>query len=119
MEHIQEVLRSVQACLDDDCANYADILMRASKEVPPVFFTRSYKDFLWHCAASIPNWLAKVVVASANNEGSGAHALLKIWSSVNFHSEAEDGLLHHARDEAGHAKLFVKLAKLIFTEHFA
>ena len=119
MEHINEVIRSVQACLDDECTNYVDIIMRASKQIPPVFFTSTYKDFLWHCAASIPNWLPKVVVACANTEGHGAHELLKIWSSVNFHAEAESGLLHHARDEAGHAKLFVKLAKLVFAENFA
>jgi hypothetical protein len=60
-----------------------------------------------------------VVAACATTENSGAHSLLSIWSGVDYHQEAEDGLIKHAKDEAGHARLFVQLARLCFPANFA
>lgn len=119
MKHTLEVLHTVQSRLDDECPKYAEIIRAATTLAPPVFFASTYEDFFWHCASSIPNWLPNVVAACATTEASGAHSLLKIWRSVDFFREAEDGLLRHARDEAGHARLFVKLARLAFNDNFA
>ena len=118
MDQVDDVLTSVQSRLDHECPRYAHILKRSMKEIEPVYFRPAYAEFFWNCAEHIPNWLPRVVAACATTEGSGAHSLLKIWSGVSHHKQAEDGLLRHAQDEAGHARLFMQLARLCFEENF-
>jgi len=113
-----EVLQALQERNADELSRFSEVLLDATSEVQPVWFSKPYDDFFWHCATTIPNWLPRVVAACATTEGSGAHALLKIWSGVDFHREAEDGILRHAKDEATHAQLFVQLARLAFEQNF-
>jgi hypothetical protein len=119
MRHINEVLNSIRERADDDLPYFSQIFLNAAAKVELVHFTKPYEEFFWHCATTIPNWLPRVVAACATTEGNGAHGLLDIWSRVEGHPAAEAGLLQHAKDEAAHARLFVKLAQLAFPENYA
>jgi hypothetical protein len=119
MNPIDEVLGAIRDRTGEDLPRYSQIFRKAADSVAPVHFRKEYDQFFWHCATTIPNWLPRVVAACASTESNGAHSLLDIWKKVNFHKEAEQGLLRHAKDEAGHARLFVKLASLAFEENFA
>jgi len=115
----KEALESVQHALQDDCPKYGAIFARSLEMIDPVFFSDEYEEFFWHCSTTIPNWLPRVLSVCATTEGNGAHGLLDIWRSVDFFEEAEDGLLAHDKDEAGHARLFIQLAKLVYPDNYA
>jgi hypothetical protein len=112
------LLDEIKARTGSDLSSYSEIYSKAVKESSPVFLSKEYEQFFWQCALTIPNWLPRVVAACAVTEGNGAHALLDIWSRVHGDPEAEDGLLQHAKDEAAHARLFLKLARLAFDENY-
>lgn len=116
---IDGLLEEIRLHCGEELPFYSALFKRAVSEVPPVFLTREYESFFWECAASIPNWLPRVVAACAVTEGRGAHSLLEVWSRVHGHQMAEDGLLSHAKDEAAHARLFLKLARLAFEDNYA
>ena len=109
----------IGASLDGECSAHADIFRSAVRRTPPVYFRKRYADFFWECVENIPGWLPKVVLSCATTENSGAHALMDIWTRVNYHDAAEAGLLRHARDESRHARLFVELAGLAFPGCYA
>lgn len=114
----QESLDAIQQGLQEDCPKYSFVFTRALEQIDPIFFSPVYEGFFWHCASSIPNWLPRVIAACATTEGNGAHGLLDIWRRVDFYEAAEDGLLRHAKDEAGHARLFVQLARLLYPSNY-
>ena len=118
MNHSTEILNAVGAVLGQDCPRYAEVFTRAIRRTPPIFFRQKYSDFFWHCIKTIPGWLPRVVLSCATTESSGAHALLDIWSRVNYHAEAEAGLARHARDESRHARMFIELARLCFPRSY-
>ncbi len=118
MDHVHSVLDAVRERAGDDLPFYSQIFLKATKRIEPVHFTKPYEDFFWHCATTIPNWLPRVVAACATTEGRGAHGLLDIWARATGHEDAEAGLLQHAKDEAAHARLFVKLARLSFSPNY-
>lgn len=98
---------------------YRCIFETCTRNFQPAFFSTDYGNFFWHCATTIPNWLPRVVLACAQSEGHGAHELLKIASQVHTHEKAATALIRHAKDEAGHSKLFLKLAEYCFPNSYA
>ena len=114
---IEGILDEIKEHTGEELPFYSAIFRRTANDVPPVFLSKEYESFFWQCATSIPNWLPRVVAACAVTEGR-AYALLGIWSRVHGHQLAEDGLLSHAKDEAAHARLFVKLARLAFDGNY-
>src|SRR5262249_38057126 len=118
MTHVQEVLDAIRERANADLPFFSDIFLSATARIEPVHFKKPYEDFFWHCATTIPNWLPRVVAASATTEGRGAHGLLDIWSRIHCHDRAEAGVLQHAKDEAAHARLFVKLARFAFADNY-
>lgn len=115
----QETLDSLNGVCPVGLDRFDQIYTRALKKMgSPVFFEPRYENHMWECASNIPNWLPRVLTACATTESSGSRALLDIWKRVQGHKKAEEGLLRHARDEAGHAQFFVRLAHLVFPESY-
>jgi hypothetical protein len=114
MNHAQDVLSAIRGHLDDDVPLYTDSLTGAFAASEPVFTRKRYADFFWHCASTVPGWLAQVMLANAIKESDGAAQLLLLWKVVHSYKDAEEQILAHAKDEARHSRLFVHLAQLAF-----
>jgi hypothetical protein len=113
-KYASEVLRDLRAFADDDLPHYSDCLRSAFDGEEPVFVRQRYGDFFWHCATTVPGWLFQVVLANAHAESDGSAKLLKLWRGVSTNKRVERQVLRHARDEAGHSRIFVELAHQVF-----
>lgn len=116
MKGIKNAIAAVKAYLDDDFPIYSEALLPALARVNPVFIRPKYADFFWNCASTIPGWLPNILVDSAISESIGSKTLLTYWKIVRDNEQAENGLLRHARDEAAHARIFLKLVDLAFPD---
>jgi hypothetical protein len=116
MKGIKNAIAAVKAYLDDDFPFYSDALLPALARVNPVFIRPKYADFFWNCATTIPGWLPNILVESAISESIGSKTLLSYWKIVRDNEQAENGLLRHARDEAAHARVFLRLVDLAFPD---
>lgn len=116
-EYAEQVLADLRAFADDDLPNYSDCLRKAFSDTEPVFVRSRYGEFFWHCATTVPGWLAKVVLANADAESGGSAKLLKLWKGIHSNSRVSNEVLAHAKDEAGHSRLFVTLARSAFPLH--
>ena len=76
-----------------------------------------YAEFFWHCATTVPGWLARVVLANAVAESDGSLKLLHLWEGVDYNESVEGHVLAHARDESRHSRIFLRLAKAAFPRH--
>src|ERR687892_643168 len=43
-----------------------------------------YHEFFWHCASTVPGWLAAIIFANARVESEGSAKLLRIWRGVDY-----------------------------------
>ena len=111
---LELTLELVRDYANNDLKHFTDIVRTAFTNVDPVFLRPRYDKFFWHCAGSVPGWMAQVVLANADAESDGSNKLLKLWQSVNYNEFIEEKVLFHARDEARHSRLFVKLARMAF-----
>jgi hypothetical protein len=116
MKGIKNAIAAVKAYLNDDFPFYSDALLSAFVRVNPVFARPEYADFFWNCASTIPGWLPNILVESAIAESTGSKTLLTYWKIVRDNEQAENGLLRHARDEAAHARVFLRLVDLAFPD---
>jgi hypothetical protein len=116
MKGIENAIEAVKAYLDDDFPFYSDALLPALVRVNPVFIRPKYADFFWNCASTMPGWLPNILVESAIAESIGSKTLLTYWKIVRNNEQAENGLLRHARDEAAHARVFLRLVDLAFPD---
>ncbi|MGX4585338.1 hypothetical protein [Paenibacillus chitinolyticus] len=114
MDHVEDVLTAVRNYIDDDLSHYTNSLITAFELTDPVFTREKYSEFFWHCASTVPGWLANVVLANATAESEGSTKLFNLWKTVNYNKEVEDGVLFHAKDESRHSHLFIKLVELAF-----
>jgi hypothetical protein len=115
---LQKTLDLVREHTGSDLPHYTDCVVAAFEEVDPLFMRDKYLEFFWHCATTVPGWLAQVILGNAQTESDGSAKLLDLWQSVSFNLEVEDKVLFHATDEARHSRLFVKLAEMVFPGMF-
>src|SRR6187401_1284270 len=113
---IDEILAQLKNFSNDDLSQYTVILKDSFKQIEPVFTKPKYIDFFWHCASTVPGWIGEVVLANADVESQGSKKLLELWKSTTVNKEIEDSILFHAKDEARHSHLFVKLVSIAFPE---
>ena len=111
-----EILLQLKDYSNDDLSRYTVLMKDAFKQVEPVFTKPKYVDFFWYCASTVPGWIAEVVLANADAESQGSKKLLDLWKSTTIDKEIEDSILFHAKDEARHSHLFVKLVSIAFPE---
>lgn len=114
MNHADDVLEAIREYLDEDLPHYTDSLVSAFAYSDPVFTRKRYGEFFWHCASTVPGWLAQVVMANAQAESEGSTKLLSLWQSVHYNDVVEDRILFHAKDESRHSRLFLELVQLAF-----
>lgn len=114
MNYAEDTLADLRAFAQDDLPHYTTCLREAFTQVRPVFVRSRYGEFFWHCATTVKGWLASVVLANADAESEGSRKLMRLWRSVRGLPEVEAAILAHARDEAGHARIFVGLAETAF-----
>ena len=100
--------------LNEDCSAYSDLLGKAVLSIDPVFFRPEYSQFFWHCASTIPGWVQRVLVACTKSESRGSLGLLDLWKATTICEEAEVGLLRHAKDEARHSRMFLRMLRLTY-----
>lgn len=113
---MSELLGAVRALVDSDLPNYSDSLGDAFAEVDPVFTRRSYCEFFWHCASSVPGWLPQVILANAEAESHGSARLVKLWERVDYNDIAEREIMIHGRDESRHSRVFLDLVQRAFPD---
>jgi len=111
-----EILLQLKDYSNDDLSRYTVLMKDAFQQVGPIFTKPQYVDFFWHCASTVPGWIADVVLANADAESQGAKKLVDLWKSTTIDKEIEDSILFHAKDEARHSHLFVKLDSIAFPE---
>lgn len=111
---IADAMFAIKERIGNDLPVYSDALEVAFRDVNPVFVRKEYSDFFWECSKAIPGWLQTIFVHSAVAESIGSKTLLSYWESVQDNKEAEEGLLWHARDEARHSRIFLRLVDLSF-----
>jgi tRNA isopentenyl-2-thiomethyl-A-37 hydroxylase MiaE len=114
IDFIDEMVEAIEDCCDRDFPLYAEALHKAFAESDPVFARERYSQFFWHCASTVPGWLGSVIIANASAEGDGSRKLLRLWESVTYNVDVEKQILGHARDEARHSHVFVRLADIAF-----
>ncbi len=110
----EDVLAAIRMYADHDLPHYTDCLRRAFAEVEPVFARERYSEFFWHCAGTVPGWLAEVVCANARVESEGSAKLLELWRGVDYNEEVGRAVFDHAEDESRHSRVFLKLARHAF-----
>lgn len=114
--YAESVLSDLRAFADDELPHYSDCLRDAFAETEPVFVRDRYAEFFWHCATTVPGWLGGVVLANARAESDGSAKLLGLWKRIRTNDRVATDVLAHARDEAGHSRLFVELARKTFPD---
>lgn len=110
----EEVLSILQEYAGSDLARYGEALTIAFANSDPVFTRPKYHQFFFHCASTVPNWLAQVIVANAEVESHGSAKLASLWQALDPGSDIDPLVMGHARDESRHARLFLELARLAF-----
>lgn len=111
----REVAATIAEGTGEEYPHYFECLFRAFDEFDPVFSRERYAEFFYHCAG-VPGWLANTLLANANVESDGSAKLLGLWEQLEHGNFAERDVWEHARDEAGHSRIFVSLAGLVFPE---
>lgn len=114
MDHLADLLSEVRLFSDTDLPHYTDCVRKAHQKIEPVFMKARYADFFFHCASSVPGWLARVVLANADAESQGSQKLHYLWRGAISNQRVSSDVLEHARDEAGHCRMFVALVEAIF-----
>jgi hypothetical protein len=114
MDHVNDLLSEVRLYSDADLPHYSDCINRAFDAVAPVFTKKRYSDFFFHCASIVPGWLARVVIANADAESHGSEKLHYLWRGAVGNQKVSTDVLEHAKDEAGHSRIFVSLVQEIF-----
>jgi hypothetical protein len=109
-----QLLEAVRTLVNADLPIYSDSLTAAFSECDPVFTRDGYCDFFWHCASTVPGWLAQVILANAEAESQGSAKLLKLWERVDYNAVVEKEILIHGKDESRHSRLFLDLVQLSF-----
>jgi hypothetical protein len=111
---VDRLLLAIREFADDELPHYTSALRQGFDAVGPVFTRARYGEFFWHCTATVPGWLARVILANADAESAGSAKLLRLWAGIPGHAEVATQVLAHAKDEAGHSRLFVTLAATAF-----
>ncbi len=111
-----DVLDAVRGFADQDLPFYTESVSRAFADCDPVFTRPGYAQFFWHCASTVPGWLAKVVLSNAEAESHGSAKLLALWERVEYDEHVERQILVHGRDESRHSRLFLELTELVFQD---
>lgn len=114
MDHATDLLTAIRRYIDDDLSHYTESIVEAFSDSDPVFTRQKYGEFFWHCASTVPGWLAQVVLANAQAESEGSAKLLLLWETVGYNKEIEAKVRLHAIDESRHSRLFLQLAQLAF-----
>lgn len=93
---------------------YARILAESCAAHEPPFGMAWYGE-RYRSYAADPHWLATSLVANAEVEGDGA---TKLWNIAGRSDQQEMARLiqQHAVDEAGHARLYLSMLKLVFPD---
>jgi len=115
-DQAEEVLAAVREYVGEDLPHFSDSLRGAYRVSEPVFARRQYADFFWHCATTVPGWLAAVIFANAQKESEGSAKLLELWRGVDYNADVERWVLAHAKDESRHSRVFLKLAMHSFPQ---
>lgn len=114
LKYADAVLEDLRSFADHDLPHYSACLHAAFKATEPVFIRQRYGDFFWHCATTVPGWLGQVVLANADAESDGSAKLLRLWQRIGSNEKVSREVLTHAKDEAGHSRLFVELTGAAF-----
>ncbi|SDD78966.1 hypothetical protein [Actinokineospora iranica] len=113
-DYLDQLLDVVREHTDDDLPFYTDAVTAAFSDAVPVFARPRYVEFFWRCATTVPGYAARAVLANGPAESEGSEKLFRLWRSVHHDTAAADQILHHARDEAAHSRLFVRLTETAF-----
>ncbi len=91
---------------------YQEALRRACDRFPPPFGTSEYGD-VYREAASARRWMVVSLLTNAEREGDGAR---RLWSLAACTRDAEVAarVKQHAIDESNHAKMYLKIADIVF-----
>ena len=119
MDHVSDLLSEVRLFSDADLPYYSECIGRAFGNVEPVFTKKLYADFFFHCASIVPGWLARVVLANADAESHGSEKLHYLWRGALANDKISTDVLEHAKDEAGHSRIFVSLVQQVFPSAFS
>lgn len=111
-----EILSQLKTYSNDDLTQFTTIFKSSFEDICPIFTKPKYVDFFWHCATTVPGWIAEVVLANADAESEGSKKLVDLWKSTTVNKDIEDAILFHAKDESRHSHLFVKLVSIAFPE---
>ena len=119
MDHVCDLLEEVRLFSDADLPFYSDCISRGFENVAPVFTKKLYSDFFFHCASIVPGWLARVVLANADAESQGSEKLHYLWRGALANNKISTDVLEHAKDEAGHSRIFVSLVHQVFPSAYS
>lgn len=119
MDHVADLLSEVRLFSDNDLPHYTDCVQNAHRDIEPVYMKARYAEFFFHCASTVPGWLARVVLANADAESQGSEKLHYLWRGAVSNQRISSDVLEHARDEAGHSRIFVSLVDAIFPRLYA
>lgn len=118
MTPIEELLEQLRHFADSDLPEFTRIARTAFAEVSPVFQRPRYAEFFFHCAGSIPGYLARVVLANADAESDGSKKLFLLWKGSARNPDISRDVMIHSKDESRHSRLFVTLTELTFPQLF-
>lgn len=112
------VARFVETALDEQ----GDIATRdylrlfggaVARHVPPYFLADYGNSFRSHIEN--PVWVLQSLVSNAIKEGEGSRDLAKIANACTSAGLVDD-LSQHVEDEAGHCRMYLRLADLVFPD---
>ena len=115
---LSNVLDAVRERAGDDCSAYTDLLTGAANAVDPLFFRREYREFFLNCGLTVPGWMPRVLMGCSASESRGSRNLFEIWKAVDYYQEAELGILEHSRDEARHARMFLRVLREVYPQAY-
>lgn len=118
-DYVTDLLEVIRDYLQADLPLYSDSLIAAFREVEPVFAGERYAEFFWHCASTVPGWIARVALTNGKAESEGSEKLFDLWQHVDYDPNAEEQVLAHAKDEARHSRIFVALTQRAFPDSFS
>lgn len=119
MKQTEDILTSLREFSDDDLPLFTDCIRNAFASVSPVFTRPRYGEFFFHCAANVPSWLSRVVMANADAESQGSEKLFQLWRGASANAKISKDVLIHAKDESRHSRLFISLIEDSFPGSFS
>ena len=114
MKGTDDLLTELREFSGHDLPRFSDCVRTAFAAVGPVFHRQKYAEFFFHCASTVPAWLARVLMANADAESHGSEKLFWLWLGSSANATIARDVLVHAKDESRHSRVFVSLIDKAF-----